>query len=131
MSPYPCSCDPVLGRARRDYPVSPPHGSLAISIVGHVGWQVQESARRTLLASLRSHIAFLPDLICYVGQALILLALRPSTLSTVFLVVAFTSLLAALWQLAITRISLARAFCLAPCRYAWKAGRFILAGNAL
>ncbi|HWZ52853.1 MAG TPA: hypothetical protein VNW54_15445 [Granulicella sp.] len=96
-----------------------------------VGWQIQESARRTLLASLRSHVAFLPDLICYVGQGLVLLVLRPTNLPAVFLVVASTSLLAALWQFWIARISLASSFCMEPCRYAWRVGRFILAGNAL
>jgi O-antigen/teichoic acid export membrane protein len=96
-----------------------------------VGWQVQESARRTLLASLRSRAAFVPDVICYVGQGLILLAVRPTNLPAVFLVVASTSFLAASWQFWIARISLARSFCVEPCRYAWEIGRFILAGNAL
>jgi O-antigen/teichoic acid export membrane protein len=96
-----------------------------------LGWQVQESARRTLLAGLRSRAAFLPDLVCYVGQGLILLALRSTHLVVIFLVMAATSLLAALWQFSVVRISLAQSFAIAPCRYAWKIGRFILAGNML
>jgi O-antigen/teichoic acid export membrane protein len=96
-----------------------------------VGWQVQESARRTLLSGLRSRAAFLPDLVCYVGQGLILLSLRSTSFVVIFLVMAATSLLAALWQFGIVRFSLAKSFALEPCRYAWKIGRYILAGNAL
>jgi O-antigen/teichoic acid export membrane protein len=96
-----------------------------------VGWQVQESARRTLLAGLRSRAAFLPDLLCYVGQGVILLALRSTNLVVIFLVMAATSVLAAAWQFWVVRISISKALVMEPCRYAWKIGRFILAGNAL
>jgi succinoglycan biosynthesis protein ExoM len=96
-----------------------------------VGWQIQESARRTLISGLRSRAAFLPDLLCYVGQGLILLALRSTSLVVIFLVVAATSFVAALWQFGIVRFSLAKSFTWEPCRYAWRIGRYILAGNAL
>jgi O-antigen/teichoic acid export membrane protein len=96
-----------------------------------IGWQIQESARRTLLAGLRSRDAFLPDLICYVGQGVVLLAMRSTNLAVVFEVMASTSLLAALWQFWIVRISFAKSFSMGPCRYAWQIGRFILAGNTL
>jgi O-antigen/teichoic acid export membrane protein len=96
-----------------------------------MGWQLQETARRTLLGALRSRTAFLPDLLCYVGQGVALAILRPTSLAVVFLIVAATSLLAAAWQFSISRISLARAFSLEPCRDGWRLGRFILAGNAL
>jgi succinoglycan biosynthesis protein ExoM len=96
-----------------------------------VGWQVQESARRTLLSGLRSRAAFLPDLLCYVGQGLILLALRSTSFVVIFLVMASTSLVAALWQFGMVRFSLAKSFTLEPCRHAWQIGRYILAGNAL
>jgi O-antigen/teichoic acid export membrane protein len=92
---------------------------------------VQESARRTLLAGLRSRAAFLPDLLCYVGQGVILLALRSTNLVVIFLVMAATSVLAAAWQFWVVRISISKALVMEPCRYAWKIGRFILAGNAL
>jgi len=96
-----------------------------------VSWQIQESARRTLLGGLKSRAAFLPDLLCYVGQAVVLALLRPTSLALVFLVIMATSLIAAAWQFGLAGISLRRAFSLAPCREAWRLGRFILAANAL
>jgi O-antigen/teichoic acid export membrane protein len=100
-------------------------------VLAMVGWQVQESARRTLLSGLRSRAAFLPDLVCYVGQGVLLLVLHSTNFVVIFLVMAVTSAVAALWQFALVRFSLAKSFALEPCRYAWKIGRFILAGNAL
>jgi O-antigen/teichoic acid export membrane protein len=94
-------------------------------------WQVQETARRLLLAALRSRDAILPDMFCFVGQAVVLLWIRSTDLRVVFLVVAATSLLAACWQFALVRVSLARSFSTDYGRFAWNVGRFALAGNAL
>ena len=101
---------------------------LAITMVG---WQAQETARRVLLAGLRSSSAFLPDLVCYVGQGILLAVLRPKNLVYVFLIIAATSIIVAVWQFLIVRISLAGAFALDHCKYAWRVGGYILAGNAM
>lgn len=96
-----------------------------------VGWQVQETARRALLSALRFRAAILPDFFCYVGQGLILLLLHPSRLEVIFALVAATSLVAAVWQFFLVRISGLRTVSKEHGIYAWKMGRFILAGNSL
>lgn len=96
-----------------------------------VGWQVQEAARRTLLAGHRSRAALAPDAFCFIGQGLALLALQSHNLTVVFLVMGTTSFLAAAWQLWLARISLEQAFSREACSYAWGLGRYILLGNVV
>ncbi len=96
-----------------------------------VGWQVQEAARRTLLAGHRSKDAVAPDAFCFVGQGLILLALHSHDLKLVFAVMGATSLVAAVWQLWIAKVSWQTAFSLEACTYAWGLGRYILMGNVV
>ena len=100
-------------------------------VLAMILWQIQEAARRTLLSALRSRDAILPDMTCFVGQALLLLCIRSTDLRVVFLVVAATSLVAACWQFSLARISLAHPLPRDYGRFAWRVGRFALAGNAL
>ncbi len=103
--------------------------------IAMVSWQVQETTRRALLSVLRFRSAILPDMLCYVGQGCLLAVLRPRSLVTVFSIVAITSLLAAGWQFALathgtTERSGLPKFIRSHGLYAWRLGRFVLAGNA-
>ncbi len=101
-----------------------------------LSWQIQETTRRALLSVLRFRSAILPDTLCYLGQGCLLAFWKPQNLSIVFLIVAVTSLVAALWQFVLatdgapTSIGL-RALTREHGLYAWRMGRFVLAGNAL
>ncbi|HEY0758397.1 MAG TPA: hypothetical protein VGD59_03975 [Acidisarcina sp.] len=95
-------------------------------------WQLQETARRALLAAVQSRSAILPDMLCYVGQAAALALVRPTRLAIVFLIVAATSLAAACWQFALVKVTLRRLHLHREhAKYAWNIGRFALAGNSL
>ncbi len=99
--------------------------------IAMLAWQLQETARRALLSALRFRDAILPDFFCYVGQALILLLFRPRHLVAIFIIVAVTSIIAALWQFALVRVSGLRSLSVDHGLYSWRMGRFVLAGNAL
>jgi O-antigen/teichoic acid export membrane protein len=104
-------------------------------IVAIIAWQMQETVRRALIASARTFQTVLPDALCYIGQAVLLFVLHTRSLAVIFLVMAVTSLFAALWQIGILGVPLAFSGCVQECRthatYAWKLGRYILFGNAL
>jgi O-antigen/teichoic acid export membrane protein len=94
-------------------------------------WQLQETVRRALLCALRFSDAILPDAICYLGQALVIFLLHSKELRVVFLVVAATSLLAALWQAVLVSVRGLRSLSREHAGFSWSTGRYILAGNAL
>jgi O-antigen/teichoic acid export membrane protein len=94
-------------------------------------WQLQESARRALLSARRTRSAVLPDALCYLGQAALILLLHTRSLNTVFLLMAATSAVATCWQLLLLRPAWSFSRALADCVYCWTLGRFILAGNVL
>ena len=100
-------------------------------VLAMVCWQIQETARRALLCTMRFSDAILPDSLCYVGQGLLILILRPTSLKEIFALVAITSLVAAIWQSALIRVTGIRSFSVEHGRWSWEMGRFILAGNAL
>ena len=107
-----------------------------IMALAMVSWQIQETTRRALLSVLRFQSAILPDMLCYVGQGCILALYRPQNIAVVFLIVAVTSLAAAAWQLFLATYGRTQRSGLGRLtkehgRYAWRMGRFVLAGNAL
>lgn len=99
--------------------------------VAMLAWQLQEVARRALLASARARAAILPDVISYIGQAAILIALRPHTLNQVFLCIAATSAAALAWQLVVCRPAFTGIFHPEHTAQAWRLGKYSLAANIL
>lgn len=102
--------------------------SLALAMFA---WQVQETARRVLLGSRRTHSSILPDALCYLGQGLLVFVLRPHTLTDVFLLFALTSFAATLWQFGVTGLNFSPVAVKEHTKYAWRMGRYILGGNLL
>ncbi len=108
------------------------HAELCVSLaLAMLAWQLQETTRRILLACRRTASAILPDAFCYVGQAALLFALRPSDLSSTFLLLAATSIVACVWQLALIGMELSREYVSSHARMSWQMGRFVLGGNLL
>ena len=102
-------------------------------IIAMLAWQMQETTRRALLASQNAQKALLPDSLCFLGQGLILLALRPQSLTAILSVIILTSAIALLWQMVTLRVRPAH---IAPngkllenIRYSWSLGSHILGGN--
>lgn len=100
-----------------------------------VCWQLQETTRRALMAHLQHHRAIWGDLISYFVQAAIVLALcylGTPRLTQIFLIIAATSLAAAVlqaWQLGLGKPAFqhAKSFGIAG----WKIGRWMLMSNGL
>ena len=108
------------------------HAELCLSLtLAMVAWQLQEAARRILLACRRTSASILPDALCYLGQAAVLFALRPSTLSTVFYVLVVTSAVAFAWQISLIGVELSRDYLREHTITSWQLGRFVLGGNLL
>ncbi len=100
-------------------------------IAAMIAWQLQETARRGLLAHLRSRAAIGPDLLSYLGQGLLLLLFRPKSLNVIFFLMAGTSVVSATLQLLIARVRWPRALSRRDFAAAWRFGRISLAGNVL
>jgi glycosyltransferase involved in cell wall biosynthesis/O-antigen/teichoic acid export membrane protein len=103
-------------------------------VLAMLAWQLQETSRRALLATSRPGETILPDGLCYLGQAIVLLLLRPQNLTMIFYIVAATSVLATIWQALVLRVHLhadVRQQCLEYGSHCWRLGRYILAGNVL
>ena len=94
-------------------------------------WQLQEVARRALLADANAKNAIIPDLVSYAGQALILIALHLQSLNAIFLSIGLTSLAALLWQLMIARPLYRELTSRTHIGAAWKLGKFTLVANVL
>lgn len=94
-------------------------------------WQLQETARRSLLAHRRARAAFFPDALAYFGQAALIALLHTRNLHTIFLIVAATSALAAALQFTLLRPTLHTAFVASHFLSAWNLGRYTLAANVL
>ena len=109
-------------------------GHLAIMLIlAMTAWQLQETARRALLASQNASKAILPDLLCFVGQGILLLIVKPQSLGAILGVIVVTSCVALLWQGLILRLfdaSLSKASVIEDAQSAWTRGRHILGGNA-
>ncbi len=109
--------------------------SLILPLVGAmVAWQLQETTRRALLASQSAAKAVIPDFLCYVGQAAIILFLKPNSLALILGIIAGTSVAALCWQMLALGM---RPWDLktggrlrSDMHFAWKMGRHILGGNA-
>ena len=99
-----------------------------------VAWQLQETARRALLSVLRARQAILPDALCYLGQGVLLILMRPQSLQAIFYLIAVTSIVATAWQAVLVKLSFdrdLRSQSMEYGLYSWRMGRYILAGNAL
>ena len=108
------------------------HGEVCLAIsVAMLAWQLQEATRRILLACRRVPAAILPDATCYIGQAVLMFVVRPSSLASIFLLFALTSVVAWLWQLALLGVEVSRAYVREHAGYSWRMGRFVLGGNLL
>ncbi len=94
-------------------------------------WQLQEVARRSLLADANAKNAIIPDVVSYGGQALILLVLHLHSLNAIFLSVGLTSLAALLWQLANARPLYRDLMSRTHVDAAWKLGKYTLVANTL
>ena len=102
--------------------------SMAIAMLA---WQLQEVARRSLIASTKVKAAILPDIVSYIGQSMLLLFLRPQSLNAIFFYIAGTSTAAMTWQLAILRPSLNNSFDSTKVSASWKLGKYSLVANIL
>lgn len=111
----------VLGRLDLALPV----------IAAMLAWQLQETVRRALLAHLQFRLATLPDLLSYGGQGALILMLHPTQLSTVFIIMAGTSLSACLWQLCSTGVAWRGVLGRRNVTSFWALGKFSLGGNVL
>lgn len=108
------------------------HAELCLVLAAAMlAWQLQETTRRILLACRRVPAAILPDALCYVGQAALLFAFRPTRLSTIFLLFALTSILSCAWQLTLLGLSASRVYLREHAAFSWRMGRYVLGGNLL
>jgi O-antigen/teichoic acid export membrane protein len=110
------------------------HGRLALVVLfALLCWQLQETARRALMAHLRHRGAIAGDALSYLGQSAVLaiFAFRGSlSLSTAFLAMALTSLAAGVLQaaqLGLSRVSPRGLSALV--RTYWRLGRWALLAN--
>jgi O-antigen/teichoic acid export membrane protein len=96
-----------------------------------LGWQLQEVARRALLADANARNAIIPDLLSYAGQALLLFALHLKSLNLIFLSIGFTSFASLVWQLVIARPIFHEVTARTHISAAWKLGKYTLVANTL
>jgi hypothetical protein len=94
-------------------------------------WQLQEVARRSLLAEARTQHAILPDAVSYIGQAVLLYFLHIRNLNNIFLCLAATSAAALLWQVWIARPHFHNLFDKAHVSIAWRLGKYTLVANTV
>ena len=94
-------------------------------------WQLQEVARRALLADANAKNAIIPDLVSYAGQATILVVLHLQSLNAIFLSIGLTSLASLLWQLMIARPLYRELTSRTHIGAAWKLGKYTLVANVL
>jgi O-antigen/teichoic acid export membrane protein len=94
-----------------------------------IAWHLQEVARQAFLANADIRNTILPDVLSYVGQAGILLLLRPTNLSLIFTCIAVTSAAALAWQLLLTRPQFSQPFRRDSVLRSWNLGKFTLVAN--
>jgi O-antigen/teichoic acid export membrane protein len=94
-------------------------------------WQLQEVARRSLIANADGRKAILPDLISYVGQAGLLWAVHSQSLNVIFFCICGTSAAALFWQLMMARPLFRNLLEPMHIEHAWRLGKYTLIANVL
>ena len=94
-----------------------------------IAWHLQEVARQGFFANADIRGTILPDILSYLGQAGILLVLRPSSLRQIFFYIGATSAAALAWQLALSRPRFFEPFQTEFLLSAWKLSKFALVAN--
>ena len=105
-------------------------GTIPVAICALMAWQLQEIARRAMLAKLRFRAAILGDSVSYLGQVVVMWWLYRTghlTLETTFLASTFTSCLALIIQMlqvGISRIQLSDVR--DALKHGWRLGHWLL-----